>query len=301
MVPWRALSAAIIPSEQTCEAPVSSTAALEHAVCAAGFGDRRRREAGDLRARDQLVLGQRPRHAMAWPVRGADRPGAPGRVLRAGRRVVRGPPRPARVARRPAWCSTATGRRSLPAARRELADADAAIVTSYCPDALRGDFAAAHAVTVPVRAFYDLDTPVTLARLAAGERVAYIGPRGLARLRPGPELHRRRRARRPAARAARRAPRGAALRQCRPGRAPAEVARPLPTGPTCPTSAPSPPTGRPRWRSCSWHRPGSAGPPLRPGRQRLPGRLPLDRQHLLRPAPAARRAPGVLQLEPPDA
>ena len=32
---------------------------------------------------------------------------------------------------------------------------------------------------VPVRAFYDLDTPVTLARLEAGEAVEYIGPRGL--------------------------------------------------------------------------------------------------------------------------
>ncbi|HSK39190.1 MAG TPA: glycosyltransferase, partial [Arenibaculum sp.] len=32
----------------------------------------------------------------------------------------------------------------------------------------------------PCRVFYDLDTPVTLARMDAGERVAYIGPRGLA-------------------------------------------------------------------------------------------------------------------------
>ena len=32
---------------------------------------------------------------------------------------------------------------------------------------------------VPLRVFYDLDTPVTLARLTAGELVAYIGPRGL--------------------------------------------------------------------------------------------------------------------------
>ena len=31
---------------------------------------------------------------------------------------------------------------------------------------------------VPLRAFYDLDTPVTLARLARGEPVPYIGPRG---------------------------------------------------------------------------------------------------------------------------
>jgi spore maturation protein CgeB len=61
----------------------------------------------------------------------------------------------------------------------ELSDADAAIITSYCPDAL-----AAHAATLdaarPVSVFYDLDTPVTLARLKDGEHVPYIGDDGLA-------------------------------------------------------------------------------------------------------------------------
>lgn len=67
---------------------------------------------------------------------------------------------------------------ALPTARRELAGADAAIVTSYCPDGVAaGDLVLDS--SVPMRAFYDLDTPVTLARLAAGEEVAYIGPRGL--------------------------------------------------------------------------------------------------------------------------
>ena len=63
-------------------------------------------------------------------------------------------------------------------ARRELADADAAMVTSYCPDGV----AAADLVLdapVPVRVFYDLDTPVTLARLAAGQEVEYVPPQGL--------------------------------------------------------------------------------------------------------------------------
>ena len=64
-------------------------------------------------------------------------------------------------------------------ARREADNADAAIVTSFCPDAIPamdmlGDSRAA------LRCFYDLDTPVTLARLAGEEPVAYIGPRGLA-------------------------------------------------------------------------------------------------------------------------
>jgi spore maturation protein CgeB len=64
-------------------------------------------------------------------------------------------------------------------AEQELRDADVAIVTSYCPDAIEAE----ETVTMsPVRrrVFYDLDTPVTLARLDAGDRPAYIGPHGLA-------------------------------------------------------------------------------------------------------------------------
>jgi spore maturation protein CgeB len=63
------------------------------------------------------------------------------------------------------------------AQRRDLLDADVAIVTSYCPDAV-----AATALVLGGRAtsiFYDLDTPVTLARLAAGEQVDYLPPDGL--------------------------------------------------------------------------------------------------------------------------
>lgn len=63
-------------------------------------------------------------------------------------------------------------------ARRELGDADAAIVTSYCPDAR-----AATEIVIEsdagVRAFYDMDTPVTLERLRAGEDVAYVPASGL--------------------------------------------------------------------------------------------------------------------------
>jgi spore maturation protein CgeB len=64
------------------------------------------------------------------------------------------------------------------AAEHDLGDADVAMVTSYCPDGV-----AASELVLSSRArrrcFYDLDTPVTLARLAAGENVDYIGPRGL--------------------------------------------------------------------------------------------------------------------------
>lgn len=63
-------------------------------------------------------------------------------------------------------------------ARRHLADADVAMVTSYCPDGIP---AARLVLDSParVRTFYDLDTPVTLDRLRAGLPVAYIPPEGL--------------------------------------------------------------------------------------------------------------------------
>jgi spore maturation protein CgeB len=66
------------------------------------------------------------------------------------------------------------------AAAVTLRDADAAIVTSYCSD---GAAAAALICEAPrpLRVFYDLDTPVTLARLDAGERPDYLPPDGLAR------------------------------------------------------------------------------------------------------------------------
>lgn len=63
-------------------------------------------------------------------------------------------------------------------ARRELADADVAMVTSYCPDGI----AAADLVlssSGPLSVFYDLDTPVTLARLEQGEEVPYLPREGL--------------------------------------------------------------------------------------------------------------------------
>lgn len=67
---------------------------------------------------------------------------------------------------------------AAPAARRHLADADVAMVTSYCPDGIAATEIVLSA-PVPVRAFYDLDTPVTLAHLRAGRELSYIGPRGL--------------------------------------------------------------------------------------------------------------------------
>lgn len=65
-------------------------------------------------------------------------------------------------------------------AARELGRADAALVSSYCPDGPEASELVLGS-KVPVRAFYDMDTPITLARIAAGERVPYLPRDGLAR------------------------------------------------------------------------------------------------------------------------
>lgn len=59
-----------------------------------------------------------------------------------------------------------------------MSEADAAIVTSYCPDGV----IASRLVTessVPRKIFYDMDAPVTLHRLEKGETVEYLPPEGL--------------------------------------------------------------------------------------------------------------------------
>jgi spore maturation protein CgeB len=64
------------------------------------------------------------------------------------------------------------------AARRHAGEADVAMVTSYCPDAIQASDVAL-ASPAAVRAFYDLDTPITLGHVEAGEPPAYLPPRGL--------------------------------------------------------------------------------------------------------------------------
>jgi spore maturation protein CgeB len=59
-------------------------------------------------------------------------------------------------------------------AAAELRDADAAILTSYCPDAAEARAAMLDAAR-PLAVLYDLDTPVTLERIAAGETPAHVG------------------------------------------------------------------------------------------------------------------------------
>ena len=66
-----------------------------------------------------------------------------------------------------------------PDAERELADSDAALVTSYCQDgAAAGALLAGSGV--PRRVLYDMDTPVTLAMVESGEVPPWLGPAGLA-------------------------------------------------------------------------------------------------------------------------
>ena len=63
-------------------------------------------------------------------------------------------------------------------AEAAIAEADVAIVTSYCPDALAATALVREAPRA-LRVFYDLDTPVTLSRLRRGEDLGYVGPDGL--------------------------------------------------------------------------------------------------------------------------
>lgn len=63
-------------------------------------------------------------------------------------------------------------------AEKICTDADVAMVTSYCPDGI----AATDVVLssrARLKAFYDLDTPITLDRLSRGEELQYIGANGL--------------------------------------------------------------------------------------------------------------------------
>ena len=63
-------------------------------------------------------------------------------------------------------------------ARRELADADVGIVTSYCPDGPLASYAVCDS-GISRKVFYDLDSPVTLERLTRGEPVPYLPADGL--------------------------------------------------------------------------------------------------------------------------
>jgi spore maturation protein CgeB len=62
-------------------------------------------------------------------------------------------------------------------AKKELADADVAIVTSFCPDGRAASELSLSSQALHV--YYDLDTPVTLDAFNTGKPIRSIGPRGL--------------------------------------------------------------------------------------------------------------------------
>src|SRR5581483_8528508 len=66
----------------------------------------------------------------------------------------------------------------LPRASREVREADVAIVTSYCADGLDACRLVLDSAG-PLRAFYDIDTPVTLADLASGGMASAEGAKYL--------------------------------------------------------------------------------------------------------------------------
>lgn len=63
-------------------------------------------------------------------------------------------------------------------ARRELVDADVAMVTSFCPHGVEATALIGEA-SRPLAVFYDLDTPVTLSLIEGGAGSTAIGPDGL--------------------------------------------------------------------------------------------------------------------------
>lgn len=67
---------------------------------------------------------------------------------------------------------------NLSQATKALSNADAGMVTSYCPDGIEAcDLVLG--TGLPRTVFYDMDTPVTLSRLAQGEPVPYLPKHGL--------------------------------------------------------------------------------------------------------------------------
>lgn len=72
----------------------------------------------------------------------------------------------------PSWAEV------LPRVSRELAGSEVGLVTSYCPDGVAASWRVLES-SVPVRCFYDMDTPFTLERAQLGKPVEYIPPEGL--------------------------------------------------------------------------------------------------------------------------
>jgi spore maturation protein CgeB len=84
----------------------------------------------------------------------------------------------------PAYCQLKTfdaWKEALPAVRRELADSDVAMVGSYFPDGVAA-LEELLSSRVPVKAFYDIDTPITVRSLKTHGRADYLHERHLPEL-----------------------------------------------------------------------------------------------------------------------
>ncbi len=76
----------------------------------------------------------------------------------------------------PAYCDVVLYRQwheLLPRAKRELQDCDAAVVGSYFPDGIAA-IDLLHQTDVHFKAFYDIDTPITVAQLRERGRTGYL-------------------------------------------------------------------------------------------------------------------------------
>ncbi len=94
------------------------------------------------------------------------------------RRMSSGTPRIA-ICRSPSFCEVRLydrWRDVLPRVRKQLRDADVAVVGSYFPDGIAAIDEMLDA-NPPVKAFYDIDTPITLAALRDAGSADYIAAR----------------------------------------------------------------------------------------------------------------------------
>jgi spore maturation protein CgeB len=66
-------------------------------------------------------------------------------------------------------------KKALPEIKRELADSDVAVIGSYFPDGIAAIDLALDS-RVPATAFYDIDTPITVAQLRAESKTPYLRP-----------------------------------------------------------------------------------------------------------------------------
>ena len=266
-----------------------------------GACERPGREDCRLRPGGQLLLGQRARHAVARRSAGRWRRGVTPSPSSSATCPTTPRTATAPTSRASSWCSTATGRAAADGPPPTSAAADVAMVTSYCPEG-----ADAHRVV--------LESRVAAAGVLRSRHAGHPGapaPPASQSTTSGPtgwlgfDLVLSYTGGRPSTRFATLWARAGSRRSTAasiplPSSAPASSP---PSAATCPISAPTPRTGRPRWTRCSSSRPAGApdATASSSAARSIRHELPLDGQHLLRPAPAARRASRLLRVVAPDA